>query len=83
MFKSIQQKLRDVSILDKDEPILAFVRVVDYLKHQQLFKKILKEELASVLPANKIYYLLVTSMPIDFLLTIFSKFSIKILKHKS
>jgi len=61
MFKTIQQKLKDAQILDKDEPILSFIKVVDYLKHQQLFKKILKEELNHVLPANKSYYLLVTS----------------------
>ena len=61
MFKTIQEKLKDASILDRDEPILSFVKVVDYRKHQQLFKKILKEELSHVLPSNKSYYLLVTS----------------------
>ncbi len=61
MFKTIQQKLNDAHILDKEEPILSFIKVVDYQKHQQLFKKILKEELNHVLPSNKSYYLLVTS----------------------
>jgi hypothetical protein len=61
MSKTIQQKLREAAILDKNEPILSFVRVFDYLKHQQLFQKILKEEIASLFPANKTYYLLVSS----------------------
>lgn len=61
MSKTIQQKLRESAILDKNEPILSFVRVFDYVKHQQLFQKILKEEIASLFPANKTYYLLVSS----------------------
>lgn len=58
MFKSIQQKLKDASILDENEPILSFIKVVDFLKQQQQFKKIAKEELAL---QNKFYYFLASS----------------------
>lgn len=61
MSKTIQQKLKDSLILDENEPILSFIQVADYLKHQQQFKKISKEELSSILTANKSYYLLASS----------------------
>lgn len=62
MFKSLQQKLKEASILDENEPILSFIQVVDYLKQQQQFKKIAKEEIASLLPASKQFYFLASSM---------------------
>jgi hypothetical protein len=62
MSKTIQQKLKDSLILDENEPILSFIQVADYLKHQQQFKKISKEELSSLLTANKSYYLLASSI---------------------
>lgn len=61
MFKSIQQKLKEASILEENEPILCFIPVVDYLKQQQQFKKIAKEEIASLLPNIKQYFFLASS----------------------
>ena len=61
MLKSVQQKLRDASILDENERILSFIQVVDFVKSQQQFKKIVREELASVLANAKTYYLLASS----------------------
>jgi hypothetical protein len=61
MFKSIEQKLKDASILDENEPILSFIQVSDYLKQQQQFKKIMKEEIASLLLNSKQYYFLASS----------------------
>jgi hypothetical protein len=61
MSKTIQQRLKDSLILDENEPILSFIQVADYLKHQQQFKKIPKEEIASLLTKDKSYYLLASS----------------------
>ena len=61
MSKTIQQKLRDLTILDANEPILSFIQVADYMKHQQQFKNIIKEEIASLLSSNKTYYLFASS----------------------
>lgn len=61
MFKTLEQKLKDASILDVNEPILSFIQVVDFLKQQQQFKKIVKEELAGILPNSKQFYFLATS----------------------
>jgi hypothetical protein len=63
MFKSIQQKLKEASILDENEPVLSLIQVCDFNKQQQLFKKIHKEDLpAGLLNTNKNYYLLASSM---------------------
>lgn len=51
--------------MDENEPILCFIQVVDYLKQQQQFKKITKEELAGLLPNTKQYYFLATSRPLN------------------
>ncbi|CAF0810499.1 unnamed protein product [Brachionus calyciflorus] len=79
MFKSIQQKLKDASILEENEPILSFIQVVDFNKQQQQFKKIAKEELASLVQ-NKFYYFLASiktadndSTPIIYLLKLNDK----------
>ena len=61
MFKTLEQKLKDASILDVNEPILSFIQVVDFLKQQQQFKKIVKEELAGILPNSKQFSFLATS----------------------
>lgn len=60
MFKSVQQKLKDASILETNEPILSFVQVIDFNKQQQQFKKLAKEELSALLQ-NKGYYFLASS----------------------
>lgn len=58
MFKSVQQKLKDASILEANEPILSFVQVIDFNKQQQQFKKLAKEEVSV---QNKGYYFLASS----------------------
>jgi hypothetical protein len=62
MLKSVvQQKLKESSILDENEPILSLIQVTDYLKYQQQFKKIAKEELTNLLANTKSYHLLASS----------------------
>lgn len=62
MLKTIQQKLREASILDDKEPILSFIQVLDLAKlPQNQFKKFTQEELANLLSSGKVYYLLASS----------------------
>jgi hypothetical protein len=61
MYESIQKKLVQSLILDENEPVLSFIQVVDFVKQQQQFKKIVKEELANLLTNVKHYYLLASS----------------------
>ncbi len=62
MLKTIQQKLREASILDDKEPILSFIQVLDLAKlPQNQFKKFTQEELANLLSSGKVNYLLASS----------------------
>ena len=60
MIKTLQKKLKEMSIIDENEPILSQIQVIDYIKQQQQSKKN-KEEIALLLP-TKLYNLVTTSI---------------------
>lgn len=59
MLKAVQQKVKDLSILDQNDTVLSIIQVTDLLKKDKHGKKAMKEEFAALIPANK-YFLIAT-----------------------
>jgi hypothetical protein len=59
MFKQLENKIKDMLIIDENEPILSHIQVIDYIKQQQILKKN-KEDIVHLLTPKR-YSIIITS----------------------